>query len=355
MWRAFGIAEGRRKLNQLALFDVLPRAPRIRDVLRLDETTPVDPTSYDLVIVMFSGGKDSVACVLSLLEMGITPELWHHDIDGRGQNVWDWPVTPSYCDAFAAAFDLKIYHSWRVGGLTGELLKENDRTKPIVFQTPDGQQQAGGERGAISTRRRFPALTASLMTRWCSSIAKIDVSAAAIAGQERFKGKRILVVTGERAQESSARAKYASFQPHRNHAPGKLARRHVDHWRPIHGWSEEQVWAIIEKHGVDPHPCYHLGWGRASCQTCIFGSKNQWASIRAISPEKFATFAKLEVEFGHTLRNGINLPQLADEGVAYDMDPAMVRLALSDTYERPIIIKNWTLPKGAFAENAGPV
>lgn len=341
-------------MNQLALFEELPRATRARDYVRVDETSHVDLASYDHVIVMFSGGKDSVACVLLLLEQGIRPELWHHDIDGRGETFFDWPVTPAYCDAFAKALGLTIYHSWRVGGLAGELMKHEDRTKPVMYETPQGVGTSGGLRGAIATRRRWPSLTADLRTRWCSSIAKIDVSSAAMAGQERFKGKRILVVTGERAQESSARAKYATLEAHRSHAPGRIAMRHVDHWRPIHGWSEQQVWDIMRRHRIDPHPCYHLGWGRASCQTCIFGSKDQWASVRAISPERFAMLEALETEFGFTLRKGVTLGELADAGTPYDMDPEQVRIALSTTYDKSVLVQDWILPAGAYGESAGP-
>lgn len=46
----------------------------------LEKLLPLE--DYDLIIVLFSGGKDSLACYLKLLEMGVPKEkieLWHHD------------------------------------------------------------------------------------------------------------------------------------------------------------------------------------------------------------------------------------------------------------------------------------
>ena len=325
----------------------------------VDGITEPDLNSYDKILIAFSGGKDSEACVLHILEEGVPPErieLWHHDIDGHGEKAFfDWPVTPAYCDAFAKAFGIEIYHSWRVGGLKRELLKENDRLAPAMYETPEGVGSSGGTNGKISTRLRWPALGADLMTRWCSSVGKIDVFSAAIAGQPRFKGKRILVVTGERAQESSSRSRYATFETHRNHAPGPKAQRTVHHWRPIHGWTEEQVWDIISRHKVNPHPCYHLGWSRASCQFCIFSGKSHLATLRKIVPERFHEFSALEQRFGHTIRKGVTIDQTADDGPVFDVDPRQVEIALSTTYDEPIIVSEWIMPKGAFGENAGPI
>lgn len=324
---------------------------------RVEGPVTVDPHSYDHVIVGFSGGKDSVAAVLSLIDMGIRPELWHHHVDGEpghDRPLYDWPVTASYVEAFAKAFDLTLMNSWRNGGLRRELYKTGDRTAPVTYETPEGRRSSGGINGKISTRRRFAAQSPDLRVRWCSSVAKIDVCSAALAGQDRFKGKRTLFITGERAQESASRSRYATFERHRTHAPGKIARRHVDHWRPIHGWTEEQVWTIIERHRVVTHPCYHIGFSRASCMLCIFLNKHGLATIQKIAPERFGEMAGIEKEFGCTVKHNVTLTDHASLGTPYDAKDEHVRLALSERYEGEIITDRWELPAGAYGEGNGP-
>lgn len=324
------------------------------------DTTP-DFASYDRVLVMFSGGKDSLVCLLHLLDCGVPREkieLWHHDVDGReGSTLMDWPVTRDYCAKVAAAFDLPIYFSWRAGGFEREMLREGTATAPVFFETPSGTQQAGGK-GPPNTRRMFPQVSADLSVRWCSAYLKIDVCATAIRNQARFVGKRTLVVTGERAQESTARAKYLTFERHRSDTrDGRpTSRRHVDHWRPVHGWLEERVWETIERHGVAPHPAYVVGWGRVSCAACIFGSPSQWASLRAIAPAQVEKIADHERTFGKTIQRKLTVLQSADKGKPYTMDPPAVAAVLSPVFDAPVFQApgTWKLPAGAFGESCGP-
>lgn len=335
-------------------------APKATAPLAPAGLTVTELLSYDVVVVAFSGGKDSVACVLHLLELGVPKdriELWHHDVDGReGSDLMDWPVTRSYCAKFAEALGLAIYFSWKQGGFEGEMLREESLTRPVSFETPDGLRQAGGVRGKLSTRLLFPQVSPDLSVRWCSAYLKIDVCTAALNNQERFLGKKTLLVTGERAEESAARAKYALLEPHKSdNRNGKLRRRQVDQWRAVHGWSEAEVWAILEAHRINPHPCYRVGFSRCSCMPCIFGNADQWATVRALDPDRFGRLAAFEERFGKTIKRKVSLRVLADQGTPYAASRADVEAAMRREFEEPIFVAEWTVPRGAFGESCGPV
>ncbi|MDB5402378.1 MAG: phosphoadenosine phosphosulfate reductase [Rhodopila sp.] len=176
-----------------------------------------DVASYDHILIFLSGGKDSIACIDAVLAAGADPaqiELHHHDVDGAGAALMDWPVTASYCRALAASFGLPLFMSWKEGGFVREMVRDNLPTAPIHYQSPSGRHIVGGQ-GPRNTRLRFPQVSADLSVRWCSAYLKIMVADALIRGDDRFLGRRTLVVTGERAEESPSRARYAPFEPHR--------------------------------------------------------------------------------------------------------------------------------------------
>lgn len=317
--------------------------------------------SYDHIIVAFSGGKDSQACLLHLLDRGVPKskiELWHHDVDGReGSDLMDWSVTRSYVKAFGKAFGVPVYFSWLEGGFEREMLRDNQRKAATRWENPDGTiGTAGGKHGKLSTRRKFPQVSPDLRVRWCSAYLKVDVMSTAICNQSRFDHSRTLVITGERAEESAARAKYKTFEPDRSDRRDGRKGRHVDRWRPVHAWTEKEVWAILERYNVNPHPAYRVGFGRVSCQFCIFGNADQWASAKALSPERFNRIARYESEFGCTLKRKGTLLDLVEQGKVYEMAVTDAITATRNNFDEPIILQEgqWTLPLGAYGDSCGP-
>jgi len=237
------------------------------------------------IVVLFSGGKDSLAILLYTIEvavsLGLDPrecmEIWHHAIDGRPRkhggpagNVWDWPVTESYCEEVARCLGIPFYLSWREGGLQGCVMrgaKGIEWRETACFELPNGK------------------------------IGHEPIQCGKTSTQVRH-----LNVSGERAEESTNREAYSERSFHAEwdlkagRWKGKHTSRgmHVEDWKPCHKWCEYDVWGIIYRWGIVPHPAYYLGWGRLSCMTCIFGSKDQWLTIEAIDPKRWRYFVGLE-------------------------------------------------------------
>nr|WP_286241275.1 phosphoadenosine phosphosulfate reductase family protein [Neptuniibacter halophilus] len=325
----------------------------------------IDISAYDRIVVCMSGGKDSVACLLHLIDLGVDMskvELWHHDVDGReGSSLMDWPFMADYNRQLAAAFELPIYFSWLEGGFEGEMLKENSYSRPHHVETPEGiiVLERDTRRARPGTRMKFPQVGANLQTRWCSSALKIDVARRALNNQARFDGQKVLFITGERREESSNRAKYNQLEPHACDRRSGRKARHVDAWRPVLHWDEEQVWDALRRHGVIAPVPYRLGWGRSSCMKCIFNDATIWATLREHFPGSLDAIAAYEERFETTIsRNRINILDVSKQARPLDIEDeeAFVQ-AMKHEYSLPIIQSSgdWVMPRGAFEKTGcGP-
>lgn len=327
----------------------------------------LDLSDYDLAIVSMSGGKDSIAGLCRLLDMGFPKEkieLWHNLVDGNPEtdpNFMDWSFMHDYNIKLAEAFGIPLYHSWLNKGFKGEMLKNNSIPHPHTFETPEGFVELGRNNCKPATRMKFPQQAGDLRTRYCSSALKIDPAKRALTNQDRFIGKKVLFITGERRQESAGRSKYNQLEPHSVDTIRKSKKpikpRHIDSWRNVLHLSEEEVWQTLADWRIVPPVPYRLGWNRSSCQLCIFNSDSIIATVNEHWPEKIKEIAAFEREFGISIaRSGKNVDERAAAAKPLAIDDAeALEQSFKTEYTLPIFVPEkeiWTLPKGAFSQEA---
>lgn len=358
---------------------IKPRVPGRQDSnhfksIYLEELLPLE--EYDLIVVLFSGGKDSTACYLKLVELGVPKEkieLWHHDIDGgHPTRRMDWRCTQNYVKSFADAEGVTLRVSYRVNGFFGELYRigasepiewidpetgevKQCKLSPNYLKCKELKEQATEEMEELlkeyGCRLKFPAKTGDLSRRWCSAYLKIDVMGSVTANIKETKAnKKILIVSGERRGESAGRAKYNEIEIGRKNAEAK-AHRTVHQWRCCIDYTEKDVWELLKRHHINPHPCYRVGWNRCSCAMCIFSTPRLYAGFNELFPEDFKELHEDEVRLGFTLDNKKDLYEFIDgaESCVVRTDEAAIRSIQTGEFSvEDVYVKAWRYPAGAF-------
>lgn len=317
-----------------------------------------DFNDYNNIIVSFSGGKDSLSCLLFLLENGVNRDritLWHQAIDGRGRNCvpfFDWPSTEGYVEKVADTLGVKLEWQWRANGMYGEMYRENSLTEDVYYEDSRGIYKLETTRGKETTRRKFPAKSPDLKKRWCSSSLKIDVGRRVLANKYSHTEKRnILFITGERREESPGRAKYNKEELHITSTKNRV----VHHFRPVIDFKEKDVWELIEKYKIIPHPVYYLGFPRLSCRSCIFFSPDHWATLNEVDKSVTLMLSEIEEEFNYKLDNKYTIPEMIQLGKSRITDDNRNYIVQAVKYFNQPIITNdkWILPAGAFTGGGG--
>lgn len=224
-----------------------------------------------LFVVNHSGGKDSQAMLIKLLEVVPSQQIlvvhaslgdveWHGALELAQQQAADAGVPFIVARAEKSFLDM---------------VERRFAARPEVPSWPSASH------------------------RQCTSDLKRGPIEREVRRYMKANGLSLVVnCVGIRAQESAQRAKAHVFgRNDRNSVAG----RDWYEWAPIHTLSTDEVFATIRAAGQEPHPAYAAGNERLSCVFCIMGSKNDIRQGAIARPDLFARYVELEERTGYTM------------------------------------------------------
>lgn len=230
-----------------------------------------------LFVVNHSGGKDSQAMMIKLLDIVPRQQLLVvHATLGRVE--WHGALELAQQQAADAGVPFIVARAIWKDGSAKDFLNMAERRFAARPEVPS-----------------FP----SKSCRTCTSDLKRDPIDREVRRYANERGIKLIVsCEGLRAQESDDRAKLEVFTfDKRNSKAG----RQVFKWLPIHELTTEEVFATIAAADQAPHWAYAAGNERLSCVFCIFGSKNDILRGAIARPELFAEYIALEEKTGYTM------------------------------------------------------
>lgn len=243
-------------------------------------------------VLSCSGGKDSTAAGLHLIEQGITFEAIFCDTG------WEAPETYRYLREVLPSVlgpirwlraevkwpeRLKLHALRASGAPANEIeaaeLVEGARVAALCEEwAREMEGMLGVEYSAFVRLALRKGVMPARTLRWCTQELK-----ALPAKNHLAMLDDPLNVVGIRHEESAARA----AMPEREY-DGAMD---CDVWRPLIHWTLDDVIAIHARHGLTPNPLYLGTAVRVGCYPCIFSRKEE---IRFIPPERVAVIRVLE-------------------------------------------------------------
>jgi 3'-phosphoadenosine 5'-phosphosulfate sulfotransferase (PAPS reductase)/FAD synthetase len=198
------------------------------------------------VVASISGGKDSAAMSLHLRELGI-----EHD--------------RVFCDT-----------GWEAAETYDHVAYLADVLGPIATLRGERQMEE-----LVAHKGMFPQRT----RRFCTEELKV-FPIMAYLDQRVAAGEDLVNAVGIRAGESAARSQMPEWEWSKGFD--------CEVWRPLISWSEADVIAIHQRHGVRPNPLYLKGASRVGCFPCIYARKSEIRFIAEHRPEQIVRIRKLE-------------------------------------------------------------
>lgn len=198
------------------------------------------------VVASISGGKDSAAMGLWLMEQGIDYDRVFADTG------WEHPKTYEYLR----------------GPLTAKL-------GPITeVRGPWAMEQLIRHKGMFPSR----------VAKFCTQELKFNPIKRYLRGRDDDHVNAVAI----RAEESAERAHALEWE----WSPDL----DCEVWRPMLHWTLDEIKEIHRRHGLAPNPLYLMGATRVGCWPCISARKKEIALIAREDPGRIDTIRALETE-----------------------------------------------------------
>ena len=233
----------------------------------------LDLRQFDKVFISLSGGKDSHAMTFLVKEIAEKQGCLDKLICVYADTGMEWHNAEAQVRAICTAANIPLKIVYPVRPMMEKFRHRLELAK------------AGKINDLV-----FP----SARCRYCTSNQKgVPLDQFTV----RYTGK-LLKITGERWQESSARAGYSEFVKIPRITNSK---RTVYGWRPMLAYKTDDIFRMVEDSGVPRHCAYDMGCGRLGCAGCIFSSDHELKIEMRENPAIFEELDRLEVETGKTM------------------------------------------------------
>ena len=244
------------------------------------------------VILSCSGGKDSTAAGLHLIEHGIAFEAIFCDTGWEAPETYEYlrevlPRTLGPIRWLRAEVKwperLKL-HTLRASGAPANEIEAAERAEGarVAALCEEWAREMEGMLGVEYSPFVRVALRKGVLPnrklRWCTQELKAMPAKSYLATLDNP-----INVVGIRREESEARAAMPEREEDKY--------MDCDVWRPLIHWTLDDVIAIHARHGLTPNPLYLQNSSRVGCWPCIFSRKEE---IRFIPPERVAVIRVLE-------------------------------------------------------------
>ncbi len=235
------------------------------------QTMKMKLSDYDKIILNVSGGKDSQAMVeIIASEQGILDKLVLVYADTGAE----WKESIIQCDLISKKYNIPLIIAKAFRSLPEEILR----------------------------RGMWPSISCRHCTSACkrSNIDKVV---------RKYEGN-VLVVTGERREESRKRSILEESEPLSRLTTKK---RNVVSYRPMLGFTEQDIFRIINASGLSAHPAYGYGNERVSCALCVLASENDLRVGAKHNPELAKQYLKMESEMNHRFKSNKTLKTILSQ------------------------------------------